>query len=59
MKPTRQGKCSSCFIRFVWPVKKGHELKRAFCPHCGNKLEQTSHLLNYRIRYESPDFTPF
>lgn len=59
MKPTRQGKCPKCWIRFVWPHKKGRELKKAFCPECGNKLEQTTHLSHYRVKYETPDFTPF
>jgi len=58
MKPSRQGKCASCFVRFVWPAKEG-ELKRAFCPLCGRKLEQTSYRLKWPVRYEVPEFTPF
>lgn len=59
MHDERQGKCLRCFIRFIWPKKEGHELKKAFCPECGNKLERTTYLSNYKVRYEDPDFTPF
>lgn len=59
MKAFRQGKCSKCWIRFKWPAEKGRELKKAFCPECGNKLERTTHLSSYQVRYERPEFTPF
>lgn len=55
----RQGKCTQCFVRFVWPTKKGRELKKAFCPCCGDKLERTTQLSKYPVRYKTPDFTPF
>lgn len=59
MGDERQGKCSHCWIRFIWPKKEGHELKKAFCPECGKKLERTTHLSSYAVRYKLPDFTPF
>ena len=39
----RQGKCRRCRVRWVWT--KTMPLKRAYCPDCGSKLEQTTHMM--------------
>ena len=39
----RSGRCHKCNIRYIWPAKEGM-LKDAYCPKCGERLRQTTHL---------------
>jgi uncharacterized paraquat-inducible protein A len=46
------GTCHRCKIRFTWPGKP--RLKDAFCPYCGCKLRQTTHLWKGRNDRRQP-----
>lgn len=39
----RQGKCERCECAYLWPAKL-MMLRDAYCPTCGSKLSQTTHL---------------
>ena len=45
------GRCAPCRMAFRWPVKARHRLMEAYCPHCGRKLTQTSHLLKRNVAW--------
>ena len=57
----RQGKCSSCRVRYKWPVG-WLRLRDAYCPGCQDRLKQTTHLLDWPVVYKWPlhisDLTP-
>jgi rRNA maturation endonuclease Nob1 len=46
------GRCHRCKIRFIWEGKP--RLKDAFCPDCGSKLQQTTHLWKGRSDRRQP-----
>lgn len=48
---TRQGKCTKCRVRWVWPDKRTEpRVREAHCPECGTKLKATTHLLNWPVK---------
>jgi len=45
----RQGKCAHCAVRWRWIGAP--RLKDACCPSCGRRLQRTTHLLRWPVRY--------
>lgn len=54
----RQGKCTRCRIRFVWPAPSG-PLAGAHCPKCGSPLARTTWDVRLDAeQIESPVYQP-
>lgn len=45
----RQGKCTRCRVRWVWHGAPAPRL--AVCPACWRKLQRTTHLLTWPVRW--------
>ena len=43
MSSMRQGKCTTCNIRWTWEYHLV-PVSRAYCPRCGNRLQATTHI---------------
>lgn len=52
---TTIGRCWGCNVVFRWPEGRDRRLRGAWCPRCGAKLQQTTHL----ARVPRSDETPF
>jgi hypothetical protein len=50
---TTSGRCWSCNTRYIWADKP--RLKHAYCPECGRKLAQTTHMFKSGpTRFQKP-----
>ena len=56
MVEMRQGKCVECRVAFTWPATL-MPLKNAYCPQCGAKLHQTTHLLQWTWKLDTRPYT--